>query len=52
MQVFWLDNPKVDSKTRKALIRAFTEASAYGEPAQLVSRKRALPAKPQTGSET
>jgi hypothetical protein len=52
MQVFWLDNPKVDSRTRKALIRAFTEASAYGEPVQLVSHKRPAPAKPHTGSET
>lgn len=52
MQVYWLDNPKVDSKTRKALIRAFTEAGAYGEPAQLVSHKKPALAKPQTGSET
>lgn len=39
MQVFWLDNPKVDSRLRKALIRAFNEATAYGETVQLVSHK-------------
>lgn len=40
MQVFWLDRPKVDERTRRALMRAFNEATSYGEPIQLVSQRR------------
>lgn len=40
MQVFWLDKPKVDDRTRHALMRAFNEATSYGEPVQLVSQRR------------
>ncbi len=40
MQVFWLDKPKIDERTRRALTRAFNEATSYGEPVQLVSRRR------------
>jgi hypothetical protein len=40
MQVFWLDKPKVDERTRRALMRAFNEATSYGEPVQLVSQRR------------
>ncbi|MBA3646138.1 MAG: hypothetical protein H0W63_08150 [Gemmatimonadaceae bacterium] len=39
MQVFWLDNPKVDEHTRRSLMRAFNEATTYGEPVQLASRR-------------
>lgn len=40
MQVFWLDKPKVGEGMRHALMRAFNEATTYGEPVQLVSRRR------------
>lgn len=36
MQVFWLDKPKLDPHTRGSLMRAFNEATSYGEPVQLV----------------
>lgn len=39
MQVFWLDKPKIDASMRKALMRAFNEATAYGEPVQLASTR-------------
>jgi hypothetical protein len=39
VQIFWLDRPKVDSKTRHALSRAFNDATTYGERIQQVSRK-------------
>lgn len=35
MQIFWLDQPKVDDEMRHALMRAFNEATTYGEPVQL-----------------
>jgi hypothetical protein len=40
LQIFWLDKPKVDAQTRRALMRAFNEATSYGEPIQLVSLRR------------
>ena len=39
VQVFWLDKPRIDSQTRRALAHAFNEATAYGERIQQVSRK-------------
>ncbi|MDP9201235.1 MAG: hypothetical protein M3P26_04805 [Gemmatimonadota bacterium] len=39
VQIFWLDKPKVDARTRHALARAFNDATAYGERIQQVSRK-------------
>jgi len=39
VQIFWLDRPRVDPKTRHALSRAFNDATAYGERIQQVSRK-------------
>jgi hypothetical protein len=40
VQIFWLDRPKVDPKTRHALSRAFNDATTYGERIQQVSRKQ------------
>lgn len=40
VQIFWLDKPKVDARTRHALSRAFNDATAYGERLQQVSRKK------------
>jgi hypothetical protein len=40
VQIFWLDRPRVDPKTRHALSRAFNDATTYGERIQQVSRKR------------
>ena len=40
VQIFWLDRPRVDSKTRHALSRAFNDATTYGERIQQVSRKQ------------
>jgi len=39
MQVFWLDKPKIDEHLRRALIRAFNEATTYGEPVQLAGMR-------------
>jgi hypothetical protein len=39
VQIFWLDKPKVDARTRHALARAFNDATTYGERIQQVSRK-------------
>ena len=39
VQIFWLDKPKVDARTRHALSRAFNDATTYGERIQQVSRK-------------
>jgi hypothetical protein len=39
VQIFWLDRPRVDPKTRHALSRAFNDATTYGERIQQVSRK-------------
>lgn len=43
MQVFWLDKPKIDDHMRHALMRAFNEATTYGEPVQLASRRSRPP---------
>lgn len=43
VQIFWLDKPKVDPRTRHALSRAFNDATAYGERIQQVSRKSPQP---------
>jgi len=45
VQVFWLDKPRIDARTRRALAHAFNDATAYGERIQQVSRKvrRTLP---------
>jgi hypothetical protein len=40
VQIFWLDKPRVDARTRRALARAFNDATAYGERIQQVSRKK------------
>jgi hypothetical protein len=40
VQIFWLDKPRVDARTRHALARAFNDATAYGERIQQVSRKK------------
>jgi len=42
IQIFWLDKPGVDARTRQSLSRAFNEATAYGQQIQMVSRKRAV----------
>jgi hypothetical protein len=39
VQVFWLDRPRIDARTRRALAHAFNDATAYGERIQQVSRK-------------
>ncbi len=45
VQIFWLDKPKVDAPTRRALARAFNDATTYGERIQQVSRNKPLPRK-------
>jgi len=54
VQIFWLDKPRVDAKTRHALARAFNDATAYGERIQQVSRgkPRLKPALRATGRQT
>jgi hypothetical protein len=39
VQVFWLDKPRIDPRTRRALAHAFNDATVYGERIQQVSRK-------------
>jgi hypothetical protein len=39
VQIFWLDKPRVDARTRHALSRAFNDATTYGERIQQVSHK-------------
>jgi hypothetical protein len=39
VQIFWLDKPKVDARTRHALSRAFNDATTYGDRIQQVSHK-------------
>ena len=50
-RIYWLDNPPIDSATRRALVRAFNSAAAYDEtvkyvryvhPARPASRARAV----------
>lgn len=55
VQIFWLDKPRVDARTRHALSRAFNDATAYGERIQQVSRekpKAMAPARRATGRQT
>jgi len=40
LQVYWLDKPKLDGEMRRALMRAFNEATSYGEPVQLANGRR------------
>ena len=39
VQIFWLDKPKLDPLTRRALAQAFNDATTYGERIQQVSRR-------------
>ncbi|MGH7604232.1 MAG: hypothetical protein ACRENK_09585 [Gemmatimonadaceae bacterium] len=39
VQIFWLDKPQVDPRTRHALARAFNDATTYGERIQQVSNR-------------
>ncbi len=51
VQIFWLDKPGVDAKTRSALSNAFNEATSYGGTIRQVSQKRRHPARvPHPGS--
>jgi hypothetical protein len=43
VQIFWLDKPDVDAKTRSALSQAFNDATSYGATIKQVSRKRRTP---------
>ena len=49
VQVFWLDKPRVDSRTRRALAHAFNDATSYGERIQQVSRKLPAHSRKPTG---
>ena len=46
LQIFWLDQPAVDSTTRRALEAAFDEAALYSEDVRSVSRPRRRTAPP------
>jgi len=46
VQIFWLDKPRVDARTRHALSRAFNDATTYGERIQQVSWKGLPPKSP------
>jgi hypothetical protein len=55
VQIFWLDKPTVDARTRHALSRAFNDATTYGERLQQVSRDKPrgkAPPKRSVGSQT
>jgi hypothetical protein len=52
VQVFWLDKPRIDSRTRRALAHAFNDATAYGERIQQVSRKVRRPARQSIGRQS
>ncbi|MFN2636781.1 MAG: hypothetical protein ABR585_07135 [Gemmatimonadaceae bacterium] len=43
VQIFWLDKPKLDPQTRRALARAFNDATTYGERIQQVSHHKTRP---------
>lgn len=45
VQIFWLDKPGVDAKTRSALSDAFNDATSYGDNIRQVSLKRRHPGK-------
>lgn len=38
--IFWLDAPRFDARTRRALARAFDEAAAYGADSKVASHSR------------
>ena len=46
-RIFWLDRPAVDSATRRALRRAFDEASLYSDEARRVMRRTVSPVRPR-----
>jgi hypothetical protein len=46
VQIFWLDKPGVDAKTRSALSDAFNDATAYGGTIRQVARKKTQRARP------
>lgn len=52
VQVFWLDKPRIDSRTRRALAHAFNDATAYGERIQQVSRQVRRPLLKLKGRQT
>jgi hypothetical protein len=55
VQIFWLDKPRVDARTRHALARAFNDATTYGERIQQVSHKNPgakAPLRKKTGRQT
>jgi hypothetical protein len=55
VQVFWLDKPRLDARTRHALARAFNDATTYGERIQQVSRKHPVskaPLRKKSGRQT
>lgn len=52
VQVFWLDKPRIDSRTRRALAHAFNDATTYGERIQQVSRKLRRSEGKATGRQT
>ena len=52
VQVFWLDKPRIDSRTRRALAHAFNDATTYGERIRQVSRKVRRPEGKATGRQT
>ena len=55
VQIFWLDKPRVDARTRHALARAFNDATTYGERIQQVSRKNPVaktPPRKKAGRQT
>jgi hypothetical protein len=47
VQIFWLDKPKLDPMTRRALAQAFNDATTYGERIQQVSRRKRPGGNPQ-----
>ncbi len=55
VQVFWLDKPRLDARTRHALARAFNDATTYGERIQQVSGKHPVskaPLRKKSGRQT
>jgi hypothetical protein len=52
VQVFWLDKPRIDPRTRRALAHAFNDATVYGERIQQVSRKLKVTPRKPGGRET
>lgn len=46
LHIFWLDKPSIDSEQRRALLRAFDEASLYDETARTVRDTRRPASRP------